>query len=115
LIIDYRPVPGADELNRFFLGLAACWNTVVEFARGRLSGARVDLVGMRGWSTFPPPLQMALVTLDRIIDSVAWIDVGDVRANIVEPQLAYVLRRMQHRLQDGRGSGHGLVAVLRVN
>ena len=59
-------------------------------------------------------MRLAAVTLDRIVDSVAWMDVGDVRANIIEPQLAHVLRRMQHRLQDGRGCGHGLIAVLRV-
>jgi hypothetical protein len=87
---------------------------VIDFARVRLSGSRIDLVEMSGWRDFPPALQMALVTLDRIVDSVAWMDVGDVRANIIEPQLAHVLRRMQHRLQDGRGCGHGLIAVLRV-
>ncbi len=114
LRIDYRPVSGVGELNDYFSGLANCWNTVVDFAHTRLTGARIDLVEMGGWRAFPPALQMALVTLDRIVDSVAWIDVGDVRANILEPQLAYVLRRMEHRLQDGRGAGHGLVAVLRV-
>ena len=50
----------------------------------------------------------------RIIDGVAWIDVGDVRANVIETQLAYVLRRMQHQLQEGRGCGHGLVAILQI-
>lgn len=114
LLIELRPVPGAPELNDFFQRTAACWNTVIQFARARLSGGRVDLVEMNGWRDFPPALQMALVTLDRIVDSVAWIDVGDVRANVIEPQLAYVLRRMQHRLQDGRGCGHGLLAMLRV-
>lgn len=114
LVVEYRPTPGADGLNRFFAALSQCWNTVIEFARARLSGTRIDLVEMPGWRDFPAPLQMALVTMDRIVDSVAWIDVGDVRANIIEPQLAYVLRRMQSRLQDGRGSGHGLVAVLGI-
>jgi len=114
LLVDYRPTPGADTLNEFFVNLSHCWNTVVGFAQARLSGTRIDLAEMPGWRDFPAPLQMALVTMDRIVDSVAWIDVGDVRANIIEPQLAYVLRRMQSRLQDGRGCGHGLVAVLRV-
>jgi len=114
LLVDYRPTPGADELNAFFDDLSQCWNTVVRFAHARLSGTRIDLVEMPGWRHFPAPLQMALFTMDRIVDSVAWIDVGDVRANIIEPQLAYVLRRMQSRLQDGRGCGHGLVAILRV-
>ena len=78
----------------------------------RLAGTRIDLVEMNGWREFPAPLQMALVTLDRVIDSVAWMDAGDVRANFIEPQLAYVLQRMLYHLQEGLGCGHGLVAVL---
>lgn len=112
--VTYQPVPGADDLNQFFAKLATCWNVLIEFTIERLRGTRINLVEMQDWRSFPPPLQMALVTLDRIIDSVAWIDVGDVRANVIEPQLAYVLRRMQHQLQEGRGCGHGLVAVLQV-
>lgn len=114
LVIDYTPVPDAGHLNEVFYRLSHCWNTVVEFARTRLAGARVDLVEMRGWREYPAALQMALLTLDRVIDSVAWIDVGDVRANIIEPQLAYVLQRMQYREQQGLGCGHGLVAVLSI-
>jgi SAM-dependent methyltransferase len=114
LLITEQRLGDVEELNEYLAGLSRAWNTVVEFARTRLAGTRVVLVEMPGWREFPAPLQMALVTLDRIIDSVAWIDVGDVRANIIEPQLGYVLRRMQHRMQDGRGAGHGLVAVLRV-
>jgi SAM-dependent methyltransferase len=114
LLVEYEPVPGATALNEFFERLGLCWNTIIDFARARLSGARIDLTEMTGWRDFPAALQMALVTMDRIVDSVAWIDVGDVRANIIEPQLAYVLRRMQYRLQQGRGCGHGLVAVLKV-
>jgi SAM-dependent methyltransferase len=115
LHIDYQPREEGGHLNEVFTRLSACWNTVIEFARTRLAGARVDLVQMVGWREFPPALQMALLTLDRIVDSVAWIDVGDVRANIIEPQLAYVLQRMQNQLQEGLGCGHGLVAVLSID
>jgi SAM-dependent methyltransferase len=114
LLFDFRPVPDFAELSTYFEEVAHAWNTVVEFAGTRLGGSRVDLVGMEGWREFPAPLQMALVTFDRIVDSVAWIDVGDVRANLIEPQLAYVLSRMEHQLQRGIGGGHGLLAVLRL-
>ena len=114
LHIDFQPIPEAGYLNQVFCQLSHCWNTVIEFARRRLGGARVDLVQMNGWREFPPPLQMALVTLDRVIDSVAWMDAGDVRANVIEPQLAYVLQRMQRHLQQGLGCGHGLLAVLSI-
>jgi hypothetical protein len=112
LRIEYKPIPGAGYLNEVFARLSSCWTTVTDFARLRLAGARVDLVAMPGWREFPAALQMALVTLDRVIDSVAWMDAGDVRANFIEPQLANVLQRMQYQLQEGLGIGHGLVAVL---
>lgn len=114
LRFTYRDVPGAAELNAHFRVLAKCWNVVVEFTIERLRGTRLNLVDLEGWRDFRPELQMALMTIDRIIDGVAWIDVGDVRANIIEPQLAYVLRRMMQQLQEGRGCGHGLLAVLQV-
>lgn len=114
LRVVYRDVPGADDLNAFFRVMSTCWNVLVDFTIERLRGTRLNLVDLDGWRDYRPDLQLALMTMDRIIDGVAWIDVGDVRANVIEPQLAYVLRRMQHRLQDGRGCGHGLVAVLQV-
>lgn len=110
----YRDVPGADDLNRFFRSITTCWNVLVEFTIERLRGARLNLVDLDGWRDYRPELQMALMTIDRIIDGVGWIDIGDVRANVIEPQLAYCLRRMQHKLQEGRGCGHGLVAVLQI-
>jgi SAM-dependent methyltransferase len=112
--VAYRPVEGADDLNRFFARVATCWNVLVDFTVERLRATRVQLTQMEGWRNFPAPLQMALVTLDRVVDSVAWMDVGDVRANVLEPQLAHVLRRMQEQLQEGRGCGHGLLALLQV-
>ena len=114
LLVRVEPSGSDPDLDRFFVVLADCWNQVVRFTIERLAGTRVELIGLKGWREFPPALQLALMTMDRIVDSVAWIDVGDVRANIIEPQLAYVLRRLEHGLQRGIGCGHGLVAVLQV-
>jgi SAM-dependent methyltransferase len=114
LLVEVRPVAGARELNDYFAQMGRCWNTVVEFTIDRLHGGRSNVLELADWRVFPPALQMALVTMDRIIDSVAWMDVGDVRANVIEPQLAHVLRRMQQQLQEGRGCGHGLLAILRI-
>ncbi len=114
LRVHYLPSDGHEELNQFFSELAMCWTKVVNFTLERIHGQRIDLVELNGWREFPPPLQAALMTMDRVIDSVSWIDLGDVRANILEPQLAYVLRRLEYTMQSGRGYGHGLVAVLQV-
>lgn len=114
LRVDFQPLGGHEELNRFFCELAICWTKVVDFTLERIQGDRIDLVALDGWRDFPPNLQTALMTMDRVIDSISWIDLGDVRANILEPQLAYVLRRLEYTMQSGRGCGHGLVAVLQV-
>lgn len=114
VLVDYRPVKGHPELNEFFAYLAACWNVLVQFTLERLRGGRPDLVSMDGWSKFPPALQVALMNMDRVVDSVAWFQAGDVRANIVEPQLAYLLQGLEQALQAGAGCGHGLVAVIAV-
>jgi hypothetical protein len=39
---------------------------------------------------------------------------GDSRANIIEPQLAYALRKLEMELQTGDGVGHGLVGVFEI-
>jgi hypothetical protein len=90
------------------------WTKVVDFTLNRIQGDRMDLVALDGWRTYPPALQTALMTMDRLIDSVSWICLGDVRANILEPQLAYVLQQLEYAMQRGWGCGHGLVVVLQV-
>jgi len=114
LLVPGAPTGGVPELDAFYATLTRCWNQLLEFSLERIGGARVDLVDIPGWREFPPELQLALMTMDRIVDSVAWIDVGDPRANILEPQLGYVLCRLEAALQRGMGCGHGLVAVLQL-
>jgi hypothetical protein len=50
----------------------------------------------------------------RIIEGVGWLNQGDVRANVIEPQLAYSLRKLEMELQPGKGMGHGLVGVFEI-
>jgi len=114
LLVNHRLTSSNPAVERFFDTLTASWNRVVDFTIERLTRGRVDLVALDGWGAFPPALQLALMTMDRVVESASVIDVGDTRANIVEPQLAYVLQRLEHTLQEGLGCGHGLLAVLRI-
>ncbi len=110
-----QPPSHNDAVDRFLATLSTCWNRVIDFTLERLRGRRTSLVDLDGWRDFPPPLQVALMTMDRVVDSVSWIDVGDTRANIIEPQLAYVLQRLEHSLQQGLGCGHALLVVLSID
>lgn len=113
LIIDYIPKSSFEELNKFFKKMIFSWNTLVKFTNLRLK-KRIYPTEMKGWSKFNSSLQQGIMNMDRVIDSVIWMKIGDPRANIIEPQLAYTLRNLEHDLQKGLGCGHGLVAILKI-
>ena len=52
--------------------------------------------------------------MKRIVKKAAVTDIGNARANLVEPQLAYCLREIEMGLQKGLGCGHGLVVIFEV-
>jgi len=106
------PHPDA-QVNEFFEELMYCWNTLVDFAERRLKN-RISLASLSNWDRYPAPLQFALMTTDRVINSTEWIWDGDPRANMIEPQLGYALRSLEYKLQRGLGCGHGLLVVLEV-
>jgi hypothetical protein len=39
---------------------------------------------------------------------------GDPLANIVEPQLGYILRNLESDLQQGLGAAHGVLAIFEL-
>jgi len=106
---------GHDELNRYYARLRYCWNNLVDYCQRRLEkGHHPHPVRLRDWQSFPPALQIAIMTLDRVIDTVAWMRMGDPRANIIEPQLGYALRNLELESQTGLGRGHALIGVLEI-
>jgi hypothetical protein len=108
------PVHPIAEVNTFFDELIDSWNILVGFCRQRLTGS-VTLTDLRDWSHFSAPLQFALMTIDQVINSTSSLWYGDPRANVIEPQLGYALRNLEHSLQRGLGVGHGLLIVLKVH
>ena len=115
LRVEHRLASSNDAVAGFFRTLTDSWNRIIDFTIERLAGGRTDLASLWGWDDFPRALQHALMTMDRVVESASAIDVGDTRANIIEPQLAYVLQRLESSMQTGLGCGHGLMAVLRIN
>ena len=93
--------------------LIRSWNLLVDFTRRRIEGP-VAVADFTDWSACPPALQFALIGMDRVIADAAWVENGDARANLIEPQLAYLLRSLEFGLQRGIGCGHGHLAVLQV-
>lgn len=117
LVVDYVPRRGFAELNMFFEKFAMSWNTLVKYTieflakyeggGGRAEGS-LDL-----YRFYPEPLRKAIETMQRVVQTTGDLP-GDSRANIIEPQLAYALRRLEMELQSGAGTGHGLVGIFKI-
>ncbi|MCB0111307.1 MAG: class I SAM-dependent methyltransferase [Caldilineaceae bacterium] len=109
----YIPTHPDERVNAFFDELMTSWNRLVDYTQERLQG-QASLANVRDWDQLPAPLQFGLMTIDRVINSAEWMWVGDPRANIIEPQLGYALRNLEHKLERGLGCGHGLMVILEV-
>jgi len=112
LVFDYIPKPGFDELNHFFERLQMAWNTVVFEAIDALDHPAAQRErSLDAEDGYPEPVQEAVRTIRNVVGNCQWFRMGDPRANIVEPQLGYVLRNLEMDLQQGLGCGHGLLAI----
>jgi hypothetical protein len=113
LLFDYHPRPGFGEVNRFYEQMQMAWNLVVSYCIDSLSSDEMD-PEHEDLDAFPEPVAAAVKTVGRVIDNVRWMRMGDPRANIIEPQLAYALRSLEIGLQQGQGYAHGLVGVIEI-
>jgi SAM-dependent methyltransferase len=115
LLFDYVPRSGFPELNAFFESFQMAWNAVVYAAIEALS--RWDDTE---WLSRPPPddypatVREYISTIRDVVRNVRWFRMGDPRANVIEPQLGYILRNLEMDFQQGLGTGHGLLAIYRI-
>ncbi len=63
---------------------------------------------------FPEPVRESIRTIRNVIRNIQWFRMGDPRANVLEPQLGYILRNLEMDLQRGLGAAHGLLAVYEI-
>lgn len=113
LLVPERVVPEGAPVTSFLLEFIRSWNFLVQFTQRQAEYPQA-LADIKGWSQLPPPLQFALMSMDRVIGNVSWMHFGDPRANIIEKQLAYLLRSLELRMQRGLGAGHGMVVVAEI-
>lgn len=112
LIFDYTPHADFPKLNDFFEQYQMAWNAVVYAAIQAL-----EHWNDREWleqdppEIYPAPVNEAIRTIRNVVGNCQWFRMGDPRANVIEPQLGYVLRNLEMDLQKGIGAGHGLLAI----
>jgi len=112
LRVHYQHAEGFEHLNRRFKRLERIWNSLVDITEKVLEGKTVALD--HGEDEMGDFLSLSTRTLVQLNDQVKGLPVEDVRANIIEPQLAYLLRRAEMIFQEGLGMGHGYTAVLEI-
>lgn len=117
LLVSYIPRDGFSEQNQFYQGLSQCWNALVTYTMRLLesvdSGGKENLP--LATEASPRVLRQAMLEMNKIVRAATELKVADPRASVVEPQLAYRLRQLEIELQQGRGCGHGLVAILELH
>lgn len=115
LFFDYEPHPDFPCVNQFFERFQTDWNTVV-----RAAVEALEHWDEPEWLRRPPDseysevVQEAIQTIRKVVENVKWFRMGDPRANVVEPQLGYILRNLETDLQEGMGVGHGLLALFEL-
>jgi hypothetical protein len=112
LIFEYHPQPNHPHLNRFFDTLQNAWNAVVYACIEALEHWRTpQKLELEPPAGYPPVVQDAIRTIRLAVRMAPSLRIDDPRANLVEPQLAYLLREVEWNLQQGLGASHGLLAV----
>lgn len=118
LLVDYVPRHGFGHLNAFFEMFFLSCNALVEYTMELLSNYDVEkgelLRVPEVLPTYPEPLKVAMATMRRLIEGVGWLTSGDIRANVIEPQLGYMLRKLEMELQPRIGVGHSLVGIFEI-
>lgn len=118
LFIDYHPKEGFEELNGFFENFSMAWNALVnhtvQFLSHFQSGKEIIHEGDAQLKFYPKPLREAVGTMRKVVNTAGDLP-GDSRANIIEPQLAYALRKLEIELQPHWGVGHGFTGILQIN
>lgn len=118
LLVDFVPREGFDHLNSFFEMLFMSCNMLVTHTISLLSEydseTQTTCPTTQILPFYPEPLKEAMKSMARVIEGVGWLEWGDVRANVIEPQLGYALRKLEMDLQPGKGMGHGLVGIFKI-
>lgn len=115
LIFDYTPRPHFPELNQFFERFQVAWNAVVYAAIEALDHwSDEKFLRQPPAEEYPEVVQQSIRTIRGVVRTIHWFRMGDPRANIIEPQLGYILRNLEMDMQQGLGASHGLLAIYEI-
>ncbi len=112
LLIDYHPHEQLQRENAFFQHAFGAWNYVIAQCAMMIYGEnRTPEINLEN------PPEIAQKTVDRFRGMVEHLEcfyTDDVRADVLEMQLGFLLRDLEAALQRGNGNSHGLVGIFQV-
>ncbi|MEM7727579.1 MAG: class I SAM-dependent methyltransferase [Cyanobacteria bacterium P01_A01_bin.45] len=112
LIFKYEPHPSFPSLNSFFQNLQNSWNTIVcETIEALNQWKSIQLMEASTPISHQPYIQQCIRTIHHLIISAQNLHFDDPVANLIEPQLAYLLRDLEWNFQQGYGASHSLLAI----
>lgn len=118
LAVGYVPKEGFDSLNEFFGSYFDSCNRLVDYTRALLErhdGAESTFDSAADESNASSTsLREAMEAMRKTVEGTCRIDCCDPRANVIEPMLAYCLRKLEMELQPASGVGHGLVGIFSI-
>lgn len=115
LLFDYIPRPEHPRLNTFFEQFQMAWNAVVYACMEALENwNNQEKLQEEPSEDCSDAVQRAIATVRAVVRNVRWFRMGDPLANIVEPQLGYVLRNLEIDMQRGMGAAHGVLATFEL-
>lgn len=115
LLVDYVPRQGFGPINNFFDSFFMSTNTLIEKTIAMLAGFENGNVDVRVEPYYPEPLIAAIKTMHQVVEAAGQLEYGDPRANIIEPRLAYSLRKLEMTMAPGTGMGHSLVGIFEIS
>lgn len=111
LLVRYVPSEGFTEVNAYYQNLAHWWDHLVDYTKAGLGGSTPP---EPPGQVVPSVVRRTLGVMKKVLGVAGGTKIGNPRASLVEPQLAYCLRELEMGLQQGLGCGHGLVAIFEV-
>ncbi len=112
LLTPYHPHEKIRAENEFFQRAFDAWNYVVS----QCAAVCYDEPVAPEFEEIDPPT-VAIDTVSRFRDLANQLDrfcTDDIRADILEVQLAFLLRELEAAFQQGHGNGHGLIGVFEI-
>ncbi|MCW3490972.1 class I SAM-dependent methyltransferase [Dethiobacter alkaliphilus] len=110
LKITCRPREGFPRLNSYFNGLQNQWNAMVQYTEDFLCGQARNVYRYSNNVALSTMMQ----EMNILLTCAKKLQLEDVRANIIEPQLGYMLRNIEMNWSTGLGIGHGFGVVLEI-